>query len=238
MITTIVSALPMHASEPVTLTASDGVKIYGDFYPAASKSASYILLFHQAGSNRAEYAPIAPRLVKLGFNCLAIDQRSGGNMWSQKNETVAHIGHNGEYLDALKDLDAALAWVRSRDHDTKVLVWGSSYSASLVFLLAAKHPDEIAGILSFSPGEYFADKNAVHSAASRVPAPIFVTSAKDAEEVDAAKSILAASSSKQKTQFIPKTAGVHGSSTLRADRNRAGEAENWQAVELFLAGFR
>src|SRR5579863_5388608 len=231
-------ALSLHAAEKVTLTASDGVKVYGDFYPAASKSNPYILLFHQAGSNRAEYVPIAPRLVALGFNCIAIDQRSGGSMWGQNNETVKGIGHNSKYLETLKDMEAALAWARSSSNNGKVLVWGSSYSASLVFLLAAKHPDEIAGILSFSPGEYFADKNAVHSAASHVSAPIFVTSAKDAEEVDAAKSILAASPSKQKTQFIPETAGVHGSSTLRADRDPKGEAENWRAVESFLAGFR
>ncbi len=231
-------ALPLHASEPVTLTARDGVKVYGDFYPADSKSAPYILLFHQAGSNRAEYAPIAPRLVKLGFNCLAIDQRSGGDMFGQTNETVARIGHNGDYLDALKDMEAALAWARARNHDAKILVWGSSYSASLVFLLAAKHPDEIAGLLAFSPGEYLKDKHAVRDAASHVSVPIFVTSAKDPEEIEAAKSILAASPAKQKTQFIPKVAGVHGSSTLRADRNPAGEAENWKAVEAFLADFR
>jgi dienelactone hydrolase len=238
VIALITFVAPLYASEPVTLTASDGVKIYGDFYPAASKSAPYILLFHQAGSNRAEYAPIAPRLVKLGFNCLAIDQRSGGNMWGQKNETVEHLGHNGEYLDALKDSEAALAWGKSQGANPKILVWGSSYSASLAFLLAAKHPEEIAGILSFSPGEYFADKNFVRDAASRVSVPIFVTSAKDTEEIDAARSILAASPAKQKTQFIPKIAGIHGSSTLRADRNPKGEAENWRAVEIFLAGFR
>ena len=35
-----------------------------------------------------------------------------------------------------------------------ILVWGSSYSAALVFLLAAEHQDEIKAILAFSPGEY------------------------------------------------------------------------------------
>lgn len=231
-------ALQLHAAEPVTLTASDGVKVYGDFYPAASKSAPYILLFHQAGSNRSEYAPIAPRLVKLGFNCLAIDQRSGGDMFGQTNQTVARIGHNGDYLDALKDMEAALAWAKSQSPGSKILVWGSSYSASLVFLLAAKHPDEIAGVLAFSPGEYLKDKHAVRDAASRVSVPIFVTSAKDPEEIAAAKSILAASPSRQKTQFVPEVAGVHGSSTLRDDRDAKGEAENWKAVEAFLNGFR
>ena len=66
------------AQQEVTLTAADGVKISGTYYAAASKSAPIILLFHQAGSNRWEYAPIAPRLVKAGFSALAIDARHGG----------------------------------------------------------------------------------------------------------------------------------------------------------------
>ena len=50
------------ASEPVTLTAADGVKVYGTWYRAAQPKA-LILLFHQAGSGRGEYATIAPKLV-------------------------------------------------------------------------------------------------------------------------------------------------------------------------------
>jgi hypothetical protein len=38
-------------------------------------------------------------------------------------------------------------------------------------------------------------------------------------------------------QFVPRIAGVHGSATLRADRNSAGESENWKAVEEFLTNF-
>jgi len=230
-------ALPVYGQKQITLTASDGVKVYGDFYPAGSNSQPYILLFHQAGSNRAEYAPIAPRLVKLGFNCLAIDQRSGGDLWGQQNETVGGVGHNGEYPDALKDLEAALAWARSSGNNGKVLVWGSSYSAALVFLLAAEHQQEVAGVLAFSPGEYLDAPDAVHDAAAKISVPIFVTSAKDRQEIAAAKSILAVAPAQQKTQFVPHIAGVHGSSTLREDKNRAGESENWRAVEEFLDNF-
>ncbi|MGB8541788.1 MAG: alpha/beta fold hydrolase [Candidatus Acidiferrales bacterium] len=227
-------ALPVYGQKQVTLTASDGVKVYADFYPGGSNSQPYILLFHQAGSNRAEYAPIAPRLVKLGFNCLAIDQRSGGELWGHQNETVRQIGHNAKYSDALKDLEAALAWARSSGNNGKVLVWGSSYSAALVFLLAAEHQQEVAGVLAFSPGEYLDTPDAVHDAAAKVSVPIFVTSAKDPNEIAAAKSILAVAPTQQKTQFVPHIAGVHGSSTLREDKNPAGESENWLAVEEFL----
>jgi dienelactone hydrolase len=239
LIVSVALELPVHAREEVTLTASDGVKVSADFYPAGSNSQPYILLFHQAGSNRAEYAPIAPRLAKLGFNCLAIDQRSGGDLFGQQNETVRHIGHNSEYGDALKDMEAALAWARTRSagKNARVLVWGSSYSAALVFLLAAEYPEEVAGVLVFSANEYLDGPHAVHSAAAKVSVPIFVTSTKDREEIAAAKSILNVAPARQKTQFLPHIAGVHGSSTLRADRNRSGEAENWQAVEQFLNGF-
>ena len=67
--------------------------------------------------------------------------------------------------------------------------------------------------------------------------PIFVTSAKDLKEIAAAKSILDASHSTEKTQFVPQITGVHGSSTLREDHNPDGAAENWAAVKQFLAKF-
>ena len=50
---------------PVTLTAADGVKVAGLHYPSPNPKA-VILLFHQAGSSKAEYATITPRLVAAG----------------------------------------------------------------------------------------------------------------------------------------------------------------------------
>src|SRR5258708_7902111 len=77
-------ALSMKAQAPeprrVTLRASDGVTVYAWHYSAADKTKPAILLFHQAGSNHAEYATIAPRLATLGHHCLALDQRAGGRM--------------------------------------------------------------------------------------------------------------------------------------------------------------
>jgi hypothetical protein len=64
-----------------------------------------------------------------------------------------------------------------------------------------------------------------------------VTSAKDPKEIAVAKSILDASPSAEKTQFVPQVAGVHGSSTLRTDQNPNGADENWAAVKQFLAKF-
>jgi dienelactone hydrolase len=232
-------AQALFAQQPVTLTASDGMKVFGAYHATKSESAPIILLFHQAHSNHWEYDPIAPRLVSAGFSCLAIDQRAGGEMWGHANETVAHVGHSAKYLDALPDLEAALAWARQQNPSRKIIVWGSSYSSSLVFVLAAKHPGEIAGLLSFSPGEYFSDKHMIRDAAAKLNIPVYVTSAKDYEEEEAARSILDfVADTKDKVQFLPRIAGVHGSSTLRDDRNPQGAAENWSAVLDFLKQFR
>jgi pimeloyl-ACP methyl ester carboxylesterase len=218
------------SAEPVTLTAADGVKIAG-VYTRAAKPKALLLLFHQAESSKDEYALLAPQLAQAGYSSLRIDQRAGGTLFGP-NGTVAALGHSASYADAKKDLDAAFAWGLTQK--LPIVLWGSSYSAALIFPLAAEHPGQVKALLAFSPGEYLDDKGAVARAAKQVTAPIFVTSAQDGHEVDAARVILAASPSTQKTQFVPKLGGVHGSSTLLRTKNPQGALEAWRATMAFL----
>ncbi len=222
-----------NAQVPLKLTAADGVTVYGNTYAATGPAKATILLFHQAASNAGEYSSIAPMLVKIGYDVIAIDQRSGGVRFGQSNQTVKALGGSSDYLDALPDLEAALAHARKTASDKPVIVWGSSYSAALVFLLAAKHPNDVAAVLAFSPGEYLS-RASVADAAQKVRVPVFVTSASDDGEIQAAKAILAATSASLRDQYIPKS-GVHGSSTLREDSNPSGAAAGWAAVTAFLA---
>lgn len=216
------------APMPVTLIAADGVKIAALHY-RASRPKALILLFHQAGSSKGEYATIAPRLIEAGYSALAIDQRAGGDMFG-RNDTAAAFDREVGYTEARKDLDAALAWAAAQGKP--IIVWGSSYSAALAFQLAADNP-QVAAVLAFSPGEYLGKGNPVAAAAARVRAPIFVNSASDAGEVSAARAILAASPAAAKSQHIPR-AGVHGSSTLIPASNPRGAAGNWDAALAFL----
>ena len=226
------------AADDVTLVAADGVKVFGQVARASAARAPVILAFHMAGSNHAEYAPLLPRLAAAGFTVLAIDQRSGGTQFAARNKTVDTLGRSASYSAALPDLQAALAWGKQEAKGAPVLVWGSSYSAALVFVLAAKHPGDVAGVLSFSPGEYLGGSDLVHAAAAKVAVPVFVSQAKDRGEIDAAKSIMAAVLAKEKTQFVPTRDGVHGSSSLREDANPRGAADYWMAVTEFLARFK
>lgn len=220
--------------QSVAFATTDGVMVHGDLYLPAGPPRGAILLFHQAGSSRAEYAPIAPRLEALGWAALAIDQRSGGGLFGGRNLTASALRGEASYLSALPDLEAALAWARARWPGVRPLVWGSSYSAALVFLLAAQHPGEVGAVLAFSPGEYLSGAS-VRAAAGRVSVPLYVTSASDAEEEQAAADLLAASPATIKRQERARS-GVHGSATLRADQNPSGAEANFAAVAAFLAG--
>ncbi len=217
--------------QPITLTAADGAHVFGYLYPAKHPKA-LILLFHQAQSNAGEYAPIAPRLVAAGYSALAIDQRSGAARFGSANQTVLRLGRDGAaYLEAQQDLEAAVQYGIGTALPLAIL--GSSYSSSLAFLVAAKHAD-IKAVLAFSPGEYFDTPDLVRRAAAKVNTPVFITSAKDADEIKEAAAIFQAVASPLKMQFVPSVAGVHGASTLRADSNPRGSEENWTALLKFL----
>src|SRR5262249_10208611 len=86
------------AAMPLTVKADDGVTVYGAYYRAARPKA-LILLFHKADSSKGEYATIAPRLVAAGYSALAIDQRSGGDLFG-RNETASKIDRPADFLDA------------------------------------------------------------------------------------------------------------------------------------------
>lgn len=221
------AAMPRH---PENIKAADRLNIVGWVYPS-TKPRGLILLFHQAGSSKNEYDSIGPRLAAEGFTCYAIDARAGGDLFGD-NSTVHLLGESKPYLEAKQDLQAAVDW--GRKQKLPVYIWGSSYSAALVFLIAAENPDVVKGVLAFSPGEYLGQPDLVKQAAARVRVPVFVTSASDKGEIAAARAILAASPAAVKVHYVPATAGVHGSSTLIADRNPRGAEENWRAVEAFL----
>lgn len=231
------ASVGMISAEPVTLTAADGVKIAG-VVTRPEKARAMILLFHQAESGKDEYALIAPRLAEAGYATLRIDQRAGGAMFGGNDTAKAlgvapgHVASAAEYMAAKPDLEAALAWAGGQK--LPVILWGSSYAASLALVVASEHPDAVKAVLAFSPGEYFDDKGVVARAAAKIAVPLFVTSAQEGREIDAARAVIDAAPAADKTQFVPKTGGVHGSSTLLRPRNPEGAEPAWKAVLAFL----
>jgi len=217
----------------VTFTAKDGLEVTADLYLAHPPSAPLIILFHMANSSRGEYRLIAPRLNKLGFNALAVDQRSGRTSSGIVNETAARAKKaklKANYLDARPDLEAAIAYARATYAPAKLLIWGSSYSSSLVLVLAGEEPGLCDAVLSFSPGEYFEGGGYVAAKAAGIGVPVFLTSA--SYEAAEWKGIAEAITAPGKVAFVPKAQGAHGSPALWPDTD--GYKEYWKALEPFL----
>jgi hypothetical protein len=74
--------------EGVTFPAADGLSVNADLY-SVPKARAFLVLCHRSHFHRGEYAEIAPRLAQLGYDCMAIDQRSGMNVFGGVNETYA-----------------------------------------------------------------------------------------------------------------------------------------------------
>ena len=225
------------AQETITFKAEDGIDITADLYLTHSDTTSFIVLFHQANWSRGEYLEIAPKLNAMGYNCMAVDQRSGGavNGIPNKTKKSAEKAMKGtQYIDALADMNAAIVHAKSMYAKGKLIIWGSSYSSALVLKIAGDQPNVIDGALAFAPGEYFGrfgkPRDFITSSAKNITKSVFITSAKS--EKGNWWKIYEAISSENKHYFLPETSGNHGSRALWEKFNDS--KEYWKAVKEFL----
>lgn len=226
------SYLLTYAQETIEYPSKDGLQITADYYENVN-SDTFILLFHQAGWSRGEYKETAPKLNTLGYACLAIDQRSGGavnNITNETNKRAKKAGKETAFIDAYQDIEVTVAYVKETYKPKKIIIWGSSYSSSLVLKYAGDNPSSIDAALSFSPGEYFGKDNFIKNSASKIKVPTFITSAQNEKNSWAA--IHNAIPTTTKTSYLPKTKGNHGSRALWSSFNDSDGY--WTAVKDFL----
>jgi dienelactone hydrolase len=216
----------------VEFKTTDGLMVNGNLYDIG-EGKPVILLCHQAGYNRFEYADIAPRLNEMGYNCLAIDQRSGGNFAGKSNITAerAKVNRlNHEMIDAKADIKAAIDFL-AKKYDQDIILWGSSYSSSLA-LLEGMADDKVKAIIAFSPGDYFGNAApSLKTVFAEANKPFLVTSSKD-EAATLTALIGRIELDYKQSQFIPESDGFHGSRALW--EGQKGSDEYWKAVMAFL----
>lgn len=226
------------AAEQIEFNAADGVRVFGDLYTSSEgKGAPVILLFHQAGSDaRGEYAGIAMRLQKQDYNVLAIDQRSGGTRFGGVNRTMAGLERQDYgYCEAYPDLEGALHFVRAKGFDGPLAVWGSSYSAGLVFQLGAENSNDVDAILGFSPasGAPMADCPLTPFLPDLQVAALALRPQREFE-IESVQAQMQAFEAHGVQTYVADP-GVHGSSMLNEERVKASTEETWQVVLKFLS---
>jgi len=226
-----------YSKRSIEFPSKDGLIISGDLYEVAPDK-PVILLLHQAGYNKYEYSDIAPRLNSMGFNALAIDQRSGGSFANKPNETYNRAVQIGiediEFSDAGQDIESAITYLAD-EYQQEIIVWGSSYSSSLALHIAENNKN-VKAVISFSPGDYFGGHYPLlQSVLPNIIQPFLITSSR--EEAASLKEMFSdVEQSNIQRQFIPESAGFHGARALWIDQE--GAEDYWGAIRSFLSKFR
>ncbi len=232
----MVAFMPGRAlAAPIETTASDGVTVYAESFVAdLPADAPVIAVFHQARSNgRGEYGPIISWLNGLGYRVIAWDQRSGGNLFGSENRTAAKAKGKKGFCDAYPDIEAAIAYSASVAAGAPLIIWGSSYSASLVWAAAADHPDKIDGVVAFSTASGGAlDDCGARKGLPRLADPaLAVWPARERGQAKALDALLRAA----EVEVLIVENGVHGSSMLVDQRTDADMSAARSAVAAWLS---
>jgi pimeloyl-ACP methyl ester carboxylesterase len=216
--------------EAVYFYAGDGLKVRADLY-MQNHQQPFIILCHQDGSNRSEYYEIAPRLLNLNYNCLAVDLRAGGNSGFVQNETASRalMDKKGTRpIDAAADISAAIRYVQGISKQPVILL-GSYYSASLCLLTAADNP-LVKAVIALSPGEYFQPQVSVEEAVQKITQQVFVSATQT--EYPYLQKMLADLPVDRLTLFKPEK-GTALQGTRAFGSSNASSGEYWFALMMF-----
>lgn len=219
------------AQETITLNAADGLEVTADLYES-HLGAPYIVLCHLSEHSRGEYRETAVRLNKLGFNCLALDTRTGDKSNGIINQTAAEAKkHNKptDFLSSEQDIIAAIDFAYTLNRKRPVILLGSSFSASLSLKIGTDN-EKVNAVIAFSPREQFGDRLNLKSSIQNFSKNLFVTSSK--QEVKVIAELIKDLPSDKVVHFIPKNEGFHGSISLW-DYN-SQNTEYWEALIDFL----
>ncbi|MBN1598382.1 MAG: dienelactone hydrolase family protein [Bacteroidales bacterium] len=223
------------SQKKISFYASDSLKITADLYLKDYKL-PFILLFHQGGASRGEYTEIAARLMKLDYNCLAVDLRSGGKMNYVINETAQRaleMTKKVEFADARKDILASINYIR-KFNKKPVILFGSSYSASLCLIVASETPD-VKAVVALSPGEYFRPELIVKDEISDINVPVFISST--SLEYEYIIQMISPIPSENVSIFRPgKGRGSHGAKMLWQESDSSDEC--WLELLMFFKKIR
>ena len=124
-------------TEPVRLETSDKRELFGEFFApkGVRGKAQPVLLLHAPGSDRAKLSNLAESLRKKKLAVLILDLRGHGESadeehdWSKLDEKE----RENLWTFAIRDVQAAAAWLRSRKeiHSTSMNLVGVGASCAL-----------------------------------------------------------------------------------------------------------
>ncbi|MBL4586732.1 MAG: hypothetical protein JKX84_06725 [Flavobacteriales bacterium] len=225
------SSADAQTSRRVKFPSKDGVTITADMYEA-NPDYPWVVLFHKANSSRGEFKYLAPKFNRLEVNCIAVDLRSGREANFIPNETYVlakNTGLDTDYMAAEIDMRAAIEKAYIVAGFKPVIIFGSSYSASLAIKLGSEM-SQVKAVIAFSPGEYFGKELSVVDAAKKLTKPVFIACGSDEKKYTDA--IANALRSSKRIYYAPGKGGAHGAASL--DKETEGQTEYWIQMINFI----
>jgi hypothetical protein len=219
------------AQDEVVFKASDSLDVVAHLYEI-DNSYPYIILLHQGNYSKGEYKEIAISLLKLKYNCLAVDLRYGGTVNSVPNVT-ANNAKEARVLrsmyDAQLDIKAAIDYVYEIS-EQEIILFGSSFSATLA-LKIGKDCERVKAIIAYSPGEFFRNHFLIHDELRGIDKPIYISGTQ--LEYPYLKRLTELAPKAKKTVFQPQNSeGKHGAKALWKSDDVS--KEYWLSLLMFI----
>ena len=133
------------ASEDVTFTTSDGVRLHGWFLPATGTAKGVVVHFHGNAANISNHLPLVWWLPEAGYHVLMFDYRGFG-------QSEGKVTRAGTVRDGHAALDYALS--RPEARGLPVFFYGQSLGGAVAIVVAAERPEVRAVVAESSFGSY------------------------------------------------------------------------------------
>jgi pimeloyl-ACP methyl ester carboxylesterase len=155
----------------VEVTASDGLTLVGNFFPASDAAddtgAPTVLLLHQFGASKTSWGPLIPALYDAGYTLLAVDLRGHGE-----------TGGSLDWPLAEQDTQTWLDWLREQPgvDPERLSIIGSSIGSNLA-LRGMADDERVVTAVAISPGlDYYGvtTQDAIETIGQR---PVFLATA-------------------------------------------------------------
>lgn len=174
LIIAVFFALGLKSQDKIVFQASDSLEVVAHLYEMDA-SYPYIILLHQGNYSKGEFKDIAISLLKLKYNCLAVDLRYGGSINSVPDETAINAKDERvlrSMYDSRLDIEAAINYVYEKSNQEMILL-GSSYSATLALKMGKDSP-KVKAIIAYSPGEFFRNQFLIHDELEGIDKPVYI----------------------------------------------------------------
>ncbi len=113
--------------EEVFLAPEEGVELHALLFPAKS-AVGTVLFFHGNSGSLRRWGKQAQRFTRLGWNVLMMDYRGYGKSRGKLSEAALH-----------KDAAVWYAWLKEREPEGRIIVYGRSLGSGMAVPVAASH---------------------------------------------------------------------------------------------------